>query len=159
MDIHKHQPKTFALFAAFLTAAILSAPLAYAEDAAATDAVQALTDALADASSDSPDDIPEFESRKERRAYFEKLRAEDPEKFKALMKEKREKWAKNHPEADYRENRRDRREDRWDARHDGGKRDRMEDRRDRREDRWDAHHGPDRGKPGRPYRKHDQDRY
>ncbi len=146
MDILKHQPKTLALFAAFLTAVTLSAPLAYAEESAATDAVQALTDAITDATSDSSDETPEFSNRKERRAYFEKLRAEDPDKFREVMKAKRERWAEKHPEAA------ERFKDGKYYRHPG-------DARGPRGDRWDVNLGPDRGRPGLHHRKHHQDRY
>jgi hypothetical protein len=166
MDIFKKNPLLLAAITAVMIGSFAAKP-AFAEDTAAADAVQALTDALTEAAAgtdaeeatDASAGLPKFGSRQERREYFEKLREEDPDKFKEIMEKRKERWVRNHPgqegprgpRKDFRENRFDRREDRWDARHDGGKRDRREDRYDRREDRWDANHGSDRGRhPGRP---------
>lgn len=131
-----------------------------------------------EAAADEAAGLPKFKNRAERHEYLKNLKETDPDKFREVVEKRRQHWMKNHPDSggrpgrgrphhpgDYTENRldrredfRDRREDRWDARHHGGKWDRIEDRmdrredvRDRQEDRWDAHHGPDRGRPGRGF--------
>jgi len=160
MDTLKKNPLLLAAITAIMIGSFAAQP-AFAEDTAAVDAVQALTDALTDAAAgsdtttgtdtadaagtsaeeaaDAAAGLPKFSSRQERHEYFRKLREEDPEQFKEVMEKRREHWIRNHPGQDGpRGPRRDFRENRFDRREDV--RDRNEDRYDRREDRWDARH-------------------
>lgn len=178
------------LMAVFLMGSGAALSPAYAEDTTVAEAMQALTDAVSSTTSssdasvettanesdelaaDAAAGLPKFKSRAERRAYFEKMRQENPEKFQEMKKKRQEAWAANHPEiAKKIEERRQ-----WAKEHPEeaqkmreefrGKMEKMkeerremkrefrEKRRDFREDRRDAAHDQEHGNPDFPGRGH-----
>lgn len=126
--------KTFSrnsLLLAAITAVVVgsfAAQPAFAEEGSET--------ALEGVSADT--NFPEFASRRDRHEYFQKLREDDPEKFREIMEKRKEYRGQKHPGQSG--PRRDFSESRRDAKQNGSWH-------DRRENRWDGNRGPDRVRP------------